>query len=204
MPSLFFAGNVLPDLLTVSGDTRIREVSGATGSLANGVRLHLAADKAFHSGVDFKTLQEEATALLKDAPFQEVVRRRFFVAHVLVELALDAAVLRHEPDIADDFYKQLSAALADGLIPKTETLLTQPVPNLLPTIERFIAHPFLYDYLTPEGCATALARVSRRVGLGNFTNDEEKTIAAQIFVQFAPVIEARFDDLFTNSVPVIQ
>ena len=191
----FFAGNLLPDLLSASGDGRIRTAGDHAGAVADGVRLHIATDKIFHGATAFHAAQSEADALIRAAPWETSPRRRFFVAHVLVELALDAHLLGESPELPDDLYRVLAASLRGDLIARAETLAGQPVPNLRGSIERFLAAGFLRDYATPAGLARSLTRVCRRAGVPNFESPADKETLAGVFEAFAPHVAGGMTDL---------
>ncbi len=184
----FCTGNLLPDLLAAGGDPRLRTVGESVGDMADGVRLHLAADKAFHSGAAFADAQKTANGLLLSAPWETAPRRRFFVAHVFVELALDARLLARFPDLPTDLYAALSESLAGDLVAQAQTLLGKPAPHLQGTATRFIEHGFLYDYATPEGLAESLTRVCHRAGVPNFDSPTDRETLARVFADFAPFL----------------
>ena len=194
----FFAGNLLPDLLAVSGDGRLRGVGDNTRGVADGVRLHIATDKWFHGLPVFSALQAEANALLLAAPWKETPRRRFFVAHVLVELALDAHLLHETPTLPDDLYAALAESLSGNLVATAETLLGRPAPNLEASTTRFVETGFLRDYATPAGCAESLTRVCRRAGVPNFTEPADTETLAHVFADFAPMITQNVAELLPN------
>ncbi|MBC8139686.1 MAG: hypothetical protein H8F28_27715 [Fibrella sp.] len=183
--ALFFAGNLLPDLLAVSGDGRLRTVGEHAGALADGVRLHLVTDKQFHGLPAFHLVQAQASRLLLSAHWQTPPRRRFFLAHVMTEIALDAAILAQYPSLPDDLYNQLSQSLGQGLLPQTETLLGRPTTNLLATIEQFVESRFVYRYATPIGLASSLVRISQRAGVPNFTDPTDVATLAGIFEEYS-------------------
>jgi hypothetical protein len=193
--ALFFAGNLLPDLLSIAGDGRLRAVEGHTNSLADGVRLHLATDKAFHGLPAFLDAQAEATRILAEARWEIPLRRRFFIAHVMTELAMDSVVLARQPALPDDLYGCLSESLDDGLVEQTEALAGRPTPNLQATIERFLASRFLYQYATPAGLASSMIRIGRRTGISNFEDPTDEMTLAKIFADFTATLAPNVDDL---------
>lgn len=203
-PPEFFAGNVLPDLLALAGDGRLRAeaVAGAPGDdpLARGVRLHHAADHWFHSHPAFKAATADASARLRAAPFEEAPRRLFFVAHVFVELALDAAVLRAAPGIADDLYRAL-AAVPPGYLARRVAEWRGAPPDgprlrLAEFLPGFIASGYLRDYARPEGLALALSRIGWRVGLENFRLAEDRDRLARTFAAYESAAGRLRDTLF--------
>jgi len=194
-PPLFFLGNLLPDLLSQEGGGRLRSAGDATGPLADGIRLHLASDARFHAAPEFKAAQAEVTALLIAAPFTVPVHRRFFVAHILVEIALDALLLEDDPALPEDLYTCLADALVGDLRAEVEAITGYPVPHLLSMVERFVKYRFLGDYAAPKGRARAVARICQRVGIENFTTAADLETLADLCVQFEAPLKLYQDRL---------
>jgi|GEM_PF-327686 hypothetical protein len=205
-PPEFFAGNVLPDLLSMSGDGRLRGLSPALppdGPLEAGIRLHLTADHAFHAGPAFKEVTSGASELLRSGDWEAPPRRVFFLAHVFVELALDAHLLRAQPGLADDLYDRLRAADPGAVHAGMSRLLTPAggsppaLPRLASTVASFTEAGYLNDYRSPRGLAVALARVSRRGGVGNFETEADRQRLAAAFEAFAPRVAEVAETLLT-------
>lgn len=190
-PPLFYAGNLLPDFIGISGEGSLRQrhVEGKTGALADGVRLHLATDTRFHSDPAFVALCSEASALLKAAPFGLPLRRVFFYAHVAVELALDAHLLRQDPELAEDLFSHLRA-VQPTLIPAALPLLGVPeLPRLEHLLTEFVRERWILAYAEEAGCARRLAGLGRRIG-HELPPPADLTVLAQVFGQLrAPVAQ---------------
>ena len=198
-PAQFFAGNLLPDLVAIAGDGRMRGIApAATGALADGVRQHIETDNAFHSAAAFKALVADAGGRIAGAAWRIVPHRRFFIAHVLVELALDAYLLHTEPCIADDLYATLRVAVAEGLVARAESLAERALPNLAPMLERFLATEYLRDYGTDAGLARAVRRVCARANLPNFADPADEETLAGVFAEFAAVLAPRAEELLRS------
>lgn len=198
-PALFFAGNVLPDLLAIAGDGRLRTAGEHIGPLPDGVRLHLQTDQKFHSAPAFHQAQELASHLLRDAAWETPPKRRFFLAHVMTELTLDAVLLARHPGLPDDLYGQLAESLEIELAPLSRGLAGREVPNLERSVERFIRSRFLYDYATPAGLASSLIGISRRVGIPNFAEARDAALLGGIFEDFSALIAPLADQLLSLS-----
>lgn len=194
-PASFFAGNLLPDLLSISGDGKLRTPGEYNDALTDGIRLHLATDKQFHSLPAFHLAQAQANELLLSATWETPPRRRFFVAHVIPELALDAAILAQYPDLPDDLYRTLAESLANGLVARTEAMMNRPLPNLQGTIERFIESRFVYRYATPDGLASSMVRISQRAGIPNFAHPVDVATLAQIFEEYSAILAPQTAEL---------
>lgn len=183
----FFVGNALPDLLRVEGSGgRLRPVHLAVSpdpDLAGGAALHLAQDRRFHQAAAFAPLTREAGAALRGAGFAQPPQRVFFLAHVWVELALDAVLLQRDPALADHFYASFDNVDLTQAARATETMLDRSLPDLAPTLTHFAQSRFLYTYATDDGLAGALHQISRRAGLDNFDAPGDGDRLARTFTQ---------------------
>ena len=175
-PPLFYAGNLTPDWLGIAGEGTLRRkhVEGKPGPLAAGARLHLSADAAFHSDPIFAQLCAEANALLRPLPLTRV----FFYAHVAVELAMDATLLRQQAEHADDLFAQISLC-QPRIAPDTAHLLERAaLPGLEGVTARFVKYRWILAYASDEGLATRLCEVGERVGLGTLEVSQRPALTA--------------------------
>lgn len=173
----YVVGSALPDLLPLAARrVRLRPTlvehqpvpTAKDESLRAGVLVHLATDAAFHKTRAFAEAQAEAGRLLTQTPFAGIRVRRFFVAHVLVELVLDAVLLRRDPAIADDFYAAFAAADYSSVTRWTEAAVGQSLPSLPAVLTRFAASRYLCQYGEDEGVATGLSRLCARARQDTF------------------------------------
>ncbi|MDQ2799807.1 MAG: hypothetical protein M3Y13_09210 [Armatimonadota bacterium] len=174
---LFVAGNALPDLLppaTPRLRPKLLDVPTQMpeeAAVRAGVAVHLATDAAFHKTASFAEMQAEAADRLRQAGFKDMRVRVFFVAHILVELVLDAALLRADGDLADRFYADFCAADAGVVTRWAEAALGKPLPTLPAVLARFGAHQYLRHYSTDQGVAEGLTRVCGRARQDMFEGD---------------------------------
>ena len=200
--SFFFSGNVIPDLLAHDGEGRLqdRHIAGNDSPFAQGIALHLAADRRFHLHPAFKEASAEASALLRAAPFSVPLRRVFFLAHVFVEIALDGRTLTKYPGIADHLYAQLELSGVERLTQRTAELLNvapDSLPNLASSLTWFLTRRYVSAYGEPHQQAEALHRISRRVQLPGFPDRADHRVLEQVFAAFAPRLSQWEDALLT-------
>jgi hypothetical protein len=177
-PALFYAGNILPDLVGMSGEGSLKskQVDGQVGPLADGVRLHLVCDKAFHSDAAFVMLCQQTGELFRAAAFEIAPKRVFFLAHVAVELALDAILIRRQLGIEHDLDAHVIASQSEIIPELTLWLDNKPLLELQRVIDGFIAHPFTHEYATAAGLAYRLDRVAQRATLSAFDPRDKSTL----------------------------
>ncbi len=200
----YFVGIALPDLLGVSGDGRLRAANLLNAPephtpLARGAALHLATDKRFHGLASFADAQAEASALLRATPFSFPLRRVFFLAHVLVEIAFDGYLLRLNPGFADAFYAPFAQTDLVAVVEETQRLLqTQyPLLGLARTLEGFTRSRYLRHYDTGDGQAEAVSRVCQRAGLPGFDAEGDRAQLAALLDAFTPRCQTWADDFLT-------
>lgn len=170
-PALFYAGNLLPDWLGIAqeGPLRRHHVADKPGALAEGARLHFDADHRFHTDPVFERLCDEAKVLLRPLPLKRV----FFFAHVAVELAMDAHLLRSNTAHADDLFTRLELCLPE-IAPEAARLLErEALPELAGVAERFVAHRWILAYATDDGLARRLSQLGQRVGIPVLAPDDQ-------------------------------
>ncbi len=163
---------------------------GAGGAISAGVRAHLATDAAFHKTAAFAEAQAEVGALLDGAGFEGIRVRRFFVAHVLVELVLDAVLLRADPALGEQFYAAFASADFDAVTRWTEGETGKPLPRLPDVLARFAASRYLLSYATDEGVATGLSRTCQRARQDSFEG-ENFTRLVLVVAQSVRIVAAR-------------
>lgn len=206
----FYVGNLLPDLLPSSGDARVRGKDVASvpernvdfAALVRGARLHIATDKSFHGNKAFASACAEASAQLKAMPFDQPLNRTFFLAHALVEIALDGWIIQDIPGTAEDLYRQLSLVGIMPLVKETEAIVNVPLPNFESYLGHFLNSRFLLTYATSDGCATALRRVCDRANIPNFDNDADQARLGEVFANMRHYIARVAPDLLVA--PVVE
>jgi hypothetical protein len=200
----FYIGNLLPDLISISGAGRLRRahlvsLQPATPEetdLLTGIRLHLATDDRFHGHTAFREATATATRLLQETPFDEPPPRLFFVAHVAVELSLDGNALQQTPIIADDLYTQLARCGPVKVAEAAQSLLAQPVAaTLTDYLPRFLEWRFLEDYRTFAGQTRALQRVMHRANLSGFSTAADEERLTEFFAKLGPLLLSYEADL---------
>ena len=201
--SAYVVGTALPDLLPLAAD-RVRFRLGQLGAetefeaaLAAGVSAHLATDRAFHKTAAFAEASAEVSRLLAEAAFNGMRVRRFFVAHVLTEIALDAVLLRAEPERAGRFYDAFAAADLEAAAQWTETVTGRFLPRLPETLARFGRSQYLRQYAEDDGVATGLSNLCRRARQDGFEGENFSRLSAVVTgaaARMPPFIPALFSE----------
>ena len=176
----YVIGTALPDLLPLAAErARLRPAqieqtaprSEAEAAVSTGVSVHLATDTAFHKSTAFAEAQAEVNRLLTEARFEGIRVRRFFAAHVLTELVMDAVLLRAEPALADDFYAAFASADFAAVTQWVGAVTEKPLPNLPSILTRFARSGYLRGYAKDDGVATGFSNLCRRAGQDTFDGE---------------------------------
>lgn len=170
-PSAYFKlGVLLPDLVR-GFNKKLRKavfsqqpVLPEHQQLVEGIRKHYAADAVFHNSAEFaffcKLIGESLTA----ERFPSLQRRKYFMAHVFVELLLDRLLEKHSPHLSVNMRYDLGKTDA-GVLKSYFTYLEKPVHHN----EFFDNFNWLYRskpllfYSDNEMFGKALLRVYQRI-----------------------------------------
>ncbi len=171
----FLAGTAVPDwLCVVDRKVRVRSKSAAPwvedddpqlAALARGVVRHHRDDDAFHRTRAFAELSWQLTVAVRDALAPDDGLRPSFLAHLLVELLLDAALIEEEPERLEAYYRALGELDSLRVQRYVNRLATRQTDRLATLIPKFSQVRFLSDYAEDDKLFYRLNQVMRRVNL---------------------------------------
>lgn len=167
----FVAGTALPDWLRVL-DRRARvsaeraaahrdHADPRVRSLALGVLRHHEDDRRFHGSVAFDETRRAVADAIRPALPAADGHRPWFVAHLVLEVQLDASIAAESPARLDDYYAALASLDADDVEAAARVL--GEGPRLAELVRRFLRERFLFDYAEPGTTLRRLDRVVRSV-----------------------------------------
>lgn len=132
--------------------------------LRAGALHHHEDDRRFHADARFEALTTELArelrALEADPRF-----RASTIAHVLIEILVDAALLRSHPGSAERYYEALASLDAAELREAAQVLAGEELARLPLLQRRFLEARFLLAYRTDDGVLASMDAVLRRTGL---------------------------------------
>jgi hypothetical protein len=170
----FNAGLILPDLAR-KWVRNFRTIAPGHNSFFNsltaGCLRHYEADQVFHRSSFFGELNTSALEIIKSMDEANLVQRKWFIAHVVVEMMLDRAILKTEPAVADDFYASLDR-LPLGEVGSFMQLhgCHDPVP-FLRAFRHFIHAQYIRHYTDNNSLMYSLGKIMQRAGLPEHTPD---------------------------------
>jgi hypothetical protein len=170
----FLAGTAVPDWLSaVDRRMRVRSKSAIRfvdhpdprqAALAAGIVRHHDDDRWFHQTRAFVEMSAQFSSRLREELPGDVGFRPSFLGHIVVELLLDAELIRSEPARLDDYYAMLGEVELELLGSAVNAMATRQSDALTRLVPRFLQERFLYDYAEDASLLRRLNHVMRRVG----------------------------------------
>ncbi len=198
----FLAGTSIPDWMNVvDRKARLRSKQAALfvsdedpqlASVAAGVVQHHHDDDWFHRTRAFVELNLQLLTEIRQCLEADTTMRPRFLAHILVELLLDAALIEDDPPLLDRYYAVMDSVDGQMVQDAFNRMSPRPVSELATFIGLFSAERFLYDYTDDGKLLRRLNQVMRRVQLPLLpgqTCDLLKTVR--------PLVRERKEDLLT-------
>lgn len=182
---LFVMGILTPDLLSIyNAELRIKAsrteqfdpvAAGIPIAFYEGLSKHFFVDRIFHSSPLFAAETAYLSEQLETYFPGRDIQRKFFIAHILLELQLDQLLIRRDPTIVDDFYAHFEAARPfEELRIATEKVSGHPLPNYEHFLEKFTENRYLRHYRDHSHIIYILGRLLRRVQVADTSFLTEK------------------------------
>lgn len=194
------AGAALPDWLGVVhrrsrvDRARAEELAlrdDGVGALARGALRHLEEDRWFHSTPAFHEVTGELTRRLR-AKYPGTKLRASFLAHVLMEMLLDAALDARGEVTFERYYGSLEQLELARVAAAAEAIVGAPLPRFIPLVELFLDVRFLCGYREDGPLVQRLEGLCRRVRLPHLPADLVTLVPAA-----RALVAERADDLLT-------
>ena len=203
-PSSFFvAGAATPDLLSIY-NSGLRIKAGHVDHLPTEIRSHLEplflkglerhfhADRVFHSSPLFASETVYFSRALENAFPEQDVARKYFVAHIILELLLDKVLIANNPDLLASYYKHFESLQPFAKIRKdSEEVSKHPLPNYESFLQKFTENKYLYHYTEYDHLIYILRRLLRRVGV-----EKSDYLEDQRFLKLMADFEIRITDCY--------
>ncbi len=167
-------GSALPDLAPLA-DRKLRmtprriELLDELGAheVARGCRHHRAVDRAFHHGRPFMESRKRVEEVL---PSGQLPLPRSLLAHVLVEIGIDAEILQRYPAFANRTYPESFEHYDwSSLFRLLREVCRAPTDALEGLVDRFDSGAFLRTYATDDGVLDRFHGMVARLGRDGLT-----------------------------------
>ncbi len=177
-PSSFFVvGAATPDLLSIYNEKfRVKrhhlqaiegqDLEDSAQFLIQGIQRHFEADEAFHTSSFFNEKTDFINRELKERFITASNQRKFFIAHVLLELVLDKVLIENNPGIIAEYYQHYSKVFPFQEVKQaTSKVTSHPLPNYEHFLEKFLHNRYLTHYTEWDHIVFVLGRILRRAGV---------------------------------------
>lgn len=186
-PESFFAiGAATPDLLSIYNPTlRIKKhhvkdldlnvLTEPDLILLDGVNRHFHADAVFHTSNFFHRETKWLSKQLERRLPENAVPRKYFIAHILLELILDKALIQDHPGLLEDYYRHFDDSPSEQVRLSTQKVSQHDLPNYERFLAKFRENRYLYHYQRWDHIVFVLKKIMEKVGIdeGNFTGHQE-------------------------------
>lgn len=185
--SHFVIGSVSPDLLSIyNPELRIKHahvakfqksgVNTVSKGFIEGLKAHFFVDRVFHSSPHFKSETQKISQLLIERFPDQEIPRKFFIAHILLELLLDKILIDLHPGILAAFYDHFaSQGDFSEIQASTEQISGKPLNNYTGFLHKFLENKYLYHYQKYDHIIYVLGRIMRRVKIDDIAFLEAPT-----------------------------
>lgn len=200
-------GSILPDLVTdfskiynQSIEEQFYPKEFFLKQMLEGVQLHIKADDLFHNSKKFSELENVAKELLKKE-FGTTLKRKYVIAHVLVELVIDKYLILKEEALLDQFYNTLKEIKTKKANLFFESLyIEEDSSNFLRNFSYFLKNKFLFVLKENEGIIFTLNKVFAKKLNYEFLKEEDKwkNLITKLYLEIENKIPILLEDVKTK------
>lgn len=185
----FNTGLILPDLLRNFLNVRLPVLDLNFGietpenEILKGCLKHIERDGSFHQSEFFVQSNAQLIKMIKDNGFAEQLPRYWFLAHIMVELCLDAVLIERDVNLLHKFYNDLGETHKNPSLAKFISFLGEEKTEVfLSKFGRFLEARYLFSYTDSSRMAFALNMISKRAGIIGDYNPEQTEMVTQLSV----------------------
>lgn len=198
---MFVLGVVTPDLLSIfNPGMRIKaaqvqhlhdEPEGAS-EFVRGLHRHFEVDRIFHSCARFSEETHLISNMLEEYFPEQEIHRKFFIAHILLELQLDQVLVRRYDSIVHEFYTHFERIRPFTEAKRiTELVSGHTLPHYESFLEKFLHNRYLTHYREHDHIIFVLGRLLRRVNI-----EDTRFLAMPQFEKLMDDYHARLDGIY--------
>ncbi len=165
-------GLILPDFARKHVKTFLNAPAGMQHNfqlLHQGCLMHYQADKAFHTSAFFANLLQQSNYIINNAAFSKSVQRKWFLAHILVELMLDRLLVKNNKSALDAFYKSLNSVSEEDLTAFLTLFNGTEIDAFMQHFIHFSSVQYIYFYADNIKFVYSLNRIMMRAGVGELS-----------------------------------
>jgi len=174
-------GSILPDLVNdfskiynYSIENKFVAKLKTNKLLIQGIELHLKADDIFHKHLLFEEMQKTTKSILKEE-IGNSVKRKYVIAHVLVELLIDQYIINNNKEILNNLYSKLEKIKIEKVNSFFKTInIEENTSHFQRNFTSFMEFKFLNRLKENEGVIFTLDRVFSKKLNYNFLENEKQ------------------------------
>lgn len=200
---MFTVGAATPDLLSIY-DPKHRVKSGhlkrlpketralVDPGLIAGLEAHFFVDAVFHSSDYFLEETQFISAMLIEFFPERDIPRKYFLAHILLELMIDKVLIEDHPGILESYYAHFELLSPFHRVrTDTERIIGFQMDNYEGFLLKFVKNKYLYDYKNFSHLIYVIGRILRRVNIS-----EDGFLSDDRFLKLMQRYEARLRDIY--------
>ncbi|TAE86704.1 MAG: hypothetical protein EAY81_05220 [Bacteroidetes bacterium] len=165
--------------------------------LHQGCLAHYHADKLFHQSVFFTTLLHQANVIINSAPFSAGVNRKWFLAHIFVELMLDRLLTKAYKPALDSFYHSLEQVSENELSDFLTLYGASDIDLFIRHYNHFRSARYIYFYPDNIKFVYSLNRIMIRAGAGEL-GENDQHVLLQAVLYFEEQLSLQLPELFNQ------
>jgi len=156
---------------------------------------HFSRDTRFHASRVFESLNKAMSAKMKPVFEQADIPRYWWGAHVLAEMMLDRTLMKQEPELMEDFYRDLAAADLPVVVDYLEMAGLNEHQPFFERLNRFNELRYLKRYIEDEALVYSLSRVFQYAGASTEWTQEQGNLLVKIVPELEWVVENHMPEL---------
>lgn len=165
--------------------------------LHSGCLSHYRADKAFHQSPFFKGLLEQTSRIMNAAPFSALLKRKWFLSHILVELMLDRLLVKDNLSVLDAFYLSLNKVSDNELGAFLHLFQGVNIDAFTEKYNHFRSVQYIYFYVDNIKFVYSLNRIMMRAGAGELSQ-QDQDVLLQVVLELEQQLSLQIPELFNQ------
>ncbi|MFA9215182.1 MAG: hypothetical protein ACEQSR_15300 [Candidatus Methylacidiphilales bacterium] len=158
-------------------DQEVNGLSKDEIQLHLGCKAHLQADKVFHPSVFFEKYSQIINHELQQFEPLAHINRKWFLAHILMEMMIDRLLVRFFPSVCHQFYDDLSHIDTKILSQFVLRFSNKNIDTFIQQFEHFCKVKYLFGYANDDSFVYSIGRVFK------YGSGIEMTMSDKLFLK---------------------
>jgi hypothetical protein len=158
-------------------DQEITDLSANEIQLQLGCKAHLQADKLFHPSAFFKKYSDIVNHELQQFEPLAHINRKWFLAHILMEMMIDRLLVKFFPTVCHSFYHDLNQIDTKILHQFVLRFSNKSIEPFIKQFDHFCEVRYLFGYAVDDSFVYSVARVFK------YGSGIEMTMSDKLFLK---------------------